>query len=85
MELLFYFLTCACWEFAPGIKNSAATHSQIKKAQNNEFVYLFCSDLIYDFLMTLGERLTEVDASTILTVLDCKFYYNTLAWSNDSY
>uniref|UniRef100_A0A1J3EZC6 Nucleolar MIF4G domain-containing protein 1 n=1 Tax=Noccaea caerulescens TaxID=107243 RepID=A0A1J3EZC6_NOCCA len=29
------------------------------------------SDLIYDFLMTLGKRLTEVDASTILTVLDC--------------
>lgn len=29
------------------------------------------SDLIYDFLMTLANRLTEVDASTILTVLDC--------------
>ncbi|ESQ41791.1 hypothetical protein EUTSA_v10012737mg [Eutrema salsugineum] len=29
------------------------------------------SDLIYDFLMTLGKRLTEVDACTILTVLDC--------------
>ncbi|CAN8255962.1 unnamed protein product [Cochlearia groenlandica] len=29
------------------------------------------SDLIYDFLMTLGKRLTEIDASTILTVLDC--------------
>ncbi|CAH8320157.1 unnamed protein product [Eruca vesicaria subsp. sativa] len=28
------------------------------------------SDLIYDFLMTLANRLTEVDASTILTVLD---------------
>lgn len=40
-----------------------------------KLVYLSCSDLIYDFLMTLANRLTEVDASTILTVLDCKFYY----------
>lgn len=29
------------------------------------------SDLIYDFLMTLGKRLTKVDAFTITTVLDC--------------
>ncbi|CAH2072482.1 unnamed protein product [Thlaspi arvense] len=29
------------------------------------------SDLIYDFFMTLGTRLTEVAASTIITVLDC--------------
>ncbi|XP_010438438.1 PREDICTED: nucleolar MIF4G domain-containing protein 1-like [Camelina sativa] len=29
------------------------------------------SDLIYDFLMTLGKRLTKVDASIITTVLDC--------------
>ncbi|CAN0846536.1 Nucleolar MIF4G domain-containing protein 1 [Linum grandiflorum] len=29
------------------------------------------SDLIYDFLMMLSKRLTEVDVSTILTVLQC--------------
>ncbi|XP_006287098.2 nucleolar MIF4G domain-containing protein 1 [Capsella rubella] len=29
------------------------------------------SDLIFDFLMTLGKRLTKVDASIITTVLDC--------------
>ncbi|KAL1195521.1 hypothetical protein V5N11_030788 [Cardamine amara subsp. amara] len=29
------------------------------------------SDLIYDFLMTLGKRLTKVDTSIITTVLDC--------------
>ncbi|XP_010524992.1 PREDICTED: nucleolar MIF4G domain-containing protein 1 [Tarenaya hassleriana] len=29
------------------------------------------SDLVYDFLMTLGKRLTEVDVSTILHVLHC--------------
>ncbi|KAG7555645.1 Initiation factor eIF-4 gamma MA3 [Arabidopsis suecica] len=29
------------------------------------------SDLIYDFLMTLGKRLTKVAAFTITTVLDC--------------
>lgn len=47
-----------------------------------ELLYLFCSDLIYDFLMTLGKRLTEVDASSISTVLDCKFYFITLSWSD---
>ncbi|KAJ4978036.1 hypothetical protein NE237_008816 [Protea cynaroides] len=29
------------------------------------------SDLIYDFLILLGKRLTEVDVSTILTILQC--------------
>ncbi|XVF30747.1 hypothetical protein REPUB_Repub16aG0085100 [Reevesia pubescens] len=29
------------------------------------------SDLIYDFLIMLSERLTEIDVSTILTVLQC--------------
>ncbi|KAK9123018.1 hypothetical protein Sjap_012620 [Stephania japonica] len=29
------------------------------------------SDLIYDFLITLSKRLTEVDVSTILTILQC--------------
>ncbi|XVE62530.1 hypothetical protein DITRI_Ditri06bG0125000 [Diplodiscus trichospermus] len=29
------------------------------------------SDLIYDFLITLSKRLTEIDVSTILTVLQC--------------
>ncbi|XWS58549.1 hypothetical protein CRYUN_Cryun08bG0043600 [Craigia yunnanensis] len=29
------------------------------------------SDLIYDFLIMLGKRLTEIDVSTILTVLQC--------------
>ncbi|KAL1539912.1 nucleolar MIF4G domain-containing protein 1-like [Salvia divinorum] len=36
------------------------------------FVFGVCSsDLIYDFLIMLGKRLTEVDVSTILTVLKC--------------
>ncbi|KAL1549520.1 nucleolar MIF4G domain-containing protein 1-like [Salvia divinorum] len=36
------------------------------------FVFGVCSsDLIYDFLIMLGKRLTEVDVSTILTVLQC--------------
>lgn len=30
---------------------------------------MLLSDLIYDFLVTLSKRLTEVDVSTILTVL----------------
>lgn len=29
------------------------------------------SDLIYDFLITLSKRLTEIDVSTILTILQC--------------
>lgn len=37
----------------------------------NLFKWLF-SDLIYDFMMMLSSRLTEVDVSTILTVLNCK-------------
>lgn len=32
------------------------------------------SDLIYDFLVMLSKRLTEVDVSIILTVLQCKFF-----------
>ncbi|GMH09715.1 hypothetical protein Nepgr_011556 [Nepenthes gracilis] len=32
---------------------------------------LCSSDLIYDFLIKLSERLTEIDVSTILTVLQC--------------
>ncbi|KAG6430421.1 hypothetical protein SASPL_108487 [Salvia splendens] len=36
------------------------------------FVFGVCSsELIYDFLIMLGRRLTEVDVSTILTVLQC--------------
>ncbi|XP_047962464.1 nucleolar MIF4G domain-containing protein 1 [Salvia hispanica] len=36
------------------------------------FVFGVCSsELIYDFLIMLGKRLTEVDVSTILTVLQC--------------
>ncbi|PWA57454.1 MIF4G domain-containing protein / MA3 domain-containing protein [Artemisia annua] len=38
------------------------------------YLYLFgvcSSDLIYDFMMMLSSRLTEVDVSTILTVLNC--------------
>lgn len=39
------------------------------------------SELIFDFLIMLGKRLTEVDVSTVLTVLQCKlslfsFYHN---------
>ncbi len=30
------------------------------------------SDLIYDFLITLSKRLTEIDVSVILTTLQCK-------------
>ncbi|KAL8511799.1 hypothetical protein ACS0TY_018291 [Phlomoides rotata] len=32
---------------------------------------VFSSELIYDFLIMLGKRLTEVDVSTVLTVLQC--------------
>ncbi|KAK9053397.1 hypothetical protein SSX86_030031 [Deinandra increscens subsp. villosa] len=38
------------------------------------YLYIFgvcASDLIYDFMMMLSSRLTEVDVSTILTVLNC--------------
>ncbi|CAN1183393.1 Nucleolar MIF4G domain-containing protein 1 [Linum perenne] len=38
------------------------------------YLYIFgvcSSDLIYDFLIMLSKRLTEVDVSTILTVLQC--------------
>ncbi|KAF5820240.1 putative MIF4G-like, type 3, initiation factor eIF-4 gamma, MA3, MIF4G-like domain superfamily [Helianthus annuus] len=38
------------------------------------YLYIFgvcSSDLIYDFMMMLSSRLTEVDVSTILTVLNC--------------
>nr|XP_043618285.1 nucleolar MIF4G domain-containing protein 1 [Erigeron canadensis] len=38
------------------------------------YLYMFgvcSSDLIYDFMMMLSSRLTEVDVSTILTVLNC--------------
>nr|GEZ99909.1 nucleolar MIF4G domain-containing protein 1 [Tanacetum cinerariifolium] len=38
------------------------------------YLYMFgvcSSDLIYDFMMLLSSRLTEVDVSTILTVLNC--------------
>lgn len=31
------------------------------------------SELIYDFLIVLGKRLTEVDVSTVLTLLQCKW------------
>lgn len=34
------------------------------------------SDLIYDFLITLSKRLTEIDVSTILTTLQCKTSQN---------
>lgn len=87
MESLFYFLISAIWEFAPGNIFCSCTFFKIAVnfiydyfwglflGAGCELVYLFCSDLIYDFLMTLANRLTEVDASTILTVLDSKFYY----------
>ncbi|XP_024971737.1 nucleolar MIF4G domain-containing protein 1 [Cynara cardunculus var. scolymus] len=38
------------------------------------YLYIFgvcSSDLIYDFMMMLSSRLTEVDVSTILTILNC--------------
>ncbi|EPS66541.1 hypothetical protein M569_08230, partial [Genlisea aurea] len=38
------------------------------------YIYVFgvcSSELIYDFLIMLGKRLTEVDVSTVLTVLQC--------------
>ncbi|KAI3732504.1 hypothetical protein L1987_63709 [Smallanthus sonchifolius] len=38
------------------------------------YLYIFgvcSSDLIYDFMMMMSSRLTEVDVSTILTVLNC--------------
>ncbi|PIN03404.1 Protein involved in high osmolarity signaling pathway [Handroanthus impetiginosus] len=36
------------------------------------YVFGLCSsDLIFDFLIMLGKRLTEVDVSTVLTVLQC--------------
>ncbi|XP_030516242.1 nucleolar MIF4G domain-containing protein 1 isoform X1 [Rhodamnia argentea] len=38
------------------------------------YLYVFgvcSSDLIYDFLITLSKRLTEIDVSTILTTLQC--------------
>ncbi|KAL8480332.1 hypothetical protein ACS0TY_027032 [Phlomoides rotata] len=38
------------------------------------YLYVFgvcSSELIYDFLIMLGKRLTEVDVSTVLTVLQC--------------
>ncbi|KAK6139786.1 hypothetical protein DH2020_026462 [Rehmannia glutinosa] len=36
------------------------------------YVFGLCSsELIYDFLIMLGKRLTEVDVSTVLTVLQC--------------
>ncbi|KAL8234014.1 hypothetical protein R6Q59_020114 [Mikania micrantha] len=38
------------------------------------YLYIFgvcSSDLVYDFMMMLSSRLTEVDVSTILTVLNC--------------
>ncbi|KAL3644207.1 hypothetical protein CASFOL_012139 [Castilleja foliolosa] len=38
------------------------------------YLYVFgicASELIYDFLIMLGKRLTEVDVSTVLTVLQC--------------
>ncbi|XP_057778872.1 uncharacterized protein LOC130997548 isoform X2 [Salvia miltiorrhiza] len=36
------------------------------------YVFGVCSsELIYDFLIMLGKRLTEVDVSTVLTVLQC--------------
>ncbi|KAL7096394.1 hypothetical protein ACP275_10G076600 [Erythranthe tilingii] len=36
------------------------------------YVFGICSsELIYDFLIMLGKRLTEVDVSTVLTVLQC--------------
>ncbi|GKE27128.1 nucleolar MIF4G domain-containing protein 1, partial [Tanacetum coccineum] len=41
------------------------------------YLYMFgvcSSDLIYDFMMILSSRLTEVDVSTILTVLNCKIH-----------
>ncbi|CAN0846535.1 Nucleolar MIF4G domain-containing protein 1 [Linum grandiflorum] len=39
---------------------------------SNLYIFGVCSsDLIYDFLMMLSKRLTEVDVSTILTVLQC--------------
>lgn len=37
-------------------------------------VMLF-SELIYDFLVVLSKRLTEVDVSTILTVLQSKHFW----------
>lgn len=38
------------------------------------------SDLIYDFLIMLSKRLTEVDVSTILTILQCMYgVINTLS------
>lgn len=35
-------------------------------------VVMLFSELIYDFLIVLSKQLTEVDVSTILTVLQCK-------------
>ncbi|KAI3783247.1 hypothetical protein L1987_42323 [Smallanthus sonchifolius] len=36
------------------------------------YIFVVCSsDLIYDFMLMLSSRLTEVDVSTILTVLNC--------------
>lgn len=81
MESLFYCLISAYWEFAPGKVLCSYTHllftlfMSFYCGTECEVVYLFCSDLIYDFLMTLANRLTEVDACTILIVLDSKFYY----------
>jgi len=37
------------------------------------FDCLMCSDLIYDLLSMLSKRLTEMDVSTILTILQCEF------------
>lgn len=38
------------------------------------FPLLLCfSDLLYDFMTILSKRLTEVDVSTILTILQGKY------------
>lgn len=40
---------------------------------------LLISDLIYDFLTMLSKRLSEIDVSTIVTVLECKFFWTLLS------
>ncbi|XP_044318576.1 nucleolar MIF4G domain-containing protein 1 isoform X1 [Triticum aestivum] len=40
------------------------------RVSSDDFVYC-CSDLVYDLLSVLSERLTELDVSTVLTILQC--------------
>lgn len=85
LKLLFYILIMI-WIPVEARTLNLLLISYIWTLINLIIFLILLSDLIYDFLVTLSKRLTEVDVSTILTVLQGnKFTLKTclslLEWS----